>query len=218
MEEFFSSEKYGAIKAAVEQQPHAPFMVLFDSDRLDWANYTNREVSLRKKDLDLQPFYILEYMSKQNDNPIHDIGCGYNFFKKFYNIIGIDPNSDHADIKEGFDEAFIAKYKNSLDNAISINALHFCRIGELEDRMVGFFECVKPGGLAYCAINTAMVYETGTGGGSNVIQNSGLIANMNKIIRRVIDRVSGTVLYYENKSSYVPKDIYNGNVRILIER
>lgn len=124
----------------------------------DYLIFGAREAEVKHYTVDLQPFYILDYITTNNDELIYDIGCGINLFSRFYNVVGIDYGHPNADIVDTFDVNFCDKNKNAFENAISINGIHFCSIFEIEERIKNYFDLVKPGGYAYLAINTGRLY------------------------------------------------------------
>ena len=187
-----------------------------DDDRI--INFTPRHQQLLKTICDLQPFYILEYMAKNGTGPIYDVGCGFNWFKNFYYVIGIDPNLDYADRCEKFNCMFAKKYFKKFDNVFSINAIHFCQKGRIANRMLEYFDLVKPGGYAYLAVNTARIYDNTYPNAQSKPACSEVTKEISTLIQETIDGIDGTLLLYEDRTKDEFDDWLNGNIRILIKR
>ena len=229
MKDFQQSAKFNAIVAEVEQMhsKHNNIIVEFDerNDRIIDELDTPRYRTLKSRIIHLQPFYILDYISSMSEDVIYDIGCGYNFFKKFYNIIGIDPYDKHADINEGFDEKFAIKYQSSFANTFSINAIHFCNLLNLEKQIIGYFNLVKPGGYSYLAINMARVFDHTfaeyLGARAKILEKfypHGAKIGINQMFEKLLDNNEYDVILYENLFEDISDAFLNGHIRILIKR
>ena len=209
----------------------------YTSNILNKSQVTPRAMMLNQGVLDLQPFYILDYISKQNDLPIHDIGCGINFFKNFYNIIGIDPYSEFADISDAFNATFAKEYKGQFDNAISICAIHFCNIAKMPIYINHFINLVKSGGYVYITLNVPKLLEN-----TDVKFTIDLVKKISTLDDRlipilnaysnnqidtkllgeyftnIVNQIDDHVLLYENLIEELPAGALNGNIRILLKR
>lgn len=226
MKDFQQSEKFNVIVNEVEQL-RKRIEIKFDeksgtvSEQLDTPRYQ----ALSSGMIHLQPFYILDYISNMSNGVIYDVGCGYNFFKKFYNIIGIDPYDKHADIKEAFNEKFVIKYKSSLDNTFSINAIHFCSLINLENQIIRYFDLVKPGGYSYLAINIARVFDHTfaeyPGARTKILKNffpQGSEIGIKQMFDKLLDNKEYNVMLYETSFEDISDAVQNGNIKILIKR
>jgi hypothetical protein len=105
-------------------------------------------------------FYYLAYLIRENVDYIADIGCGMNFFKDILpiRVHGIDGVGNY-DEQKLFDKSFVKNHKNFYDAAMSIDALHFIPITEFKNRIMEFYEIIKPGGRAYLAMNAARLID-----------------------------------------------------------
>lgn len=216
IKKFLNSDRFSKIKSRLDQIT-VSVTIKFDDDDIEENFNTPRQNKILKKILDLQPFYVLDYINEKNNNVIYDVGCGYNFFKDFYPVIGIDPDSEFADIKDEFNDGFIFKNQEMFENAISINAIHFCQITDLENRIIGFFNCVKRGGYAYLAINMQRVLDiTYHGIPYNIDDN--LINDIDNKLKNILTKIDGRLLFYENIFNIMHDEPLNGNIKILIER
>ena len=63
------------------------------------------------------PFW---FINQFNDKPIYDLGCGWNLYKKYYNVTGIDPIGRHADIVDTVDHEYIANHQQAFSNIITM--------------------------------------------------------------------------------------------------
>jgi hypothetical protein len=225
--DFLQSAKFKEILTEVEKIRSKKIVIDFDGvieGTLD-PFYTPRRNELEIGIVHIQPYYILDYISKMNDKTIYDIGCGFNFFKKFYNIIGIDPIDPRADITDTFNEDFVEKNRSSFSNVFSINAIHFCKLSNLEKNVIGYFDLVEPGGYAYLAINTEMIFqktfENTIGFRSRLLEKlypEGVAKGIGKIFEKILDNTTYDVIFYENKIDSFSIEPINGNIRILIKR
>lgn len=194
-------------------------IVLFDRERQGgrYVFITPREREIASGELDIQPFYILDHISDNSDLPIHDIGCGMNIFKHFYNLVGIDLEHDHADMHCDFDDEFVAENFERFDNAISINAIHFCHPTELRKRACGFFDLIKPGGYGYLTVNIDVMAQFGFKTGMSLLDVTSLVSStFDDIVSRDID--IGETIYYENRSDQYPGDGVNGSIRLFLRK
>ncbi len=232
IDNFLQSKKYSDAQAEITKI-RLNHCVFFDNESFTYSfnNVTPRHADLMFGKLHIQPFYILDYISSQNNDIIYDIGCGYNFFKKFYNIVGIDPNSNNADIIDKFDDAFIKKYKGQFTNAISINAIHFCDVSKIIKRLQEFYSLIKIGGYGYVAINLQRVLDC-TNNKINKISNldftekvlnhffptNDLIKDFSSLIETAINSIKGELIFFQNNCYEELNDPANGNIRILFKR
>jgi hypothetical protein len=127
---------------------------LSTTTKFEKISWTPRELQLQKhKTISLIPFYYIDYILKHSSSDkLFDIGCGFNFFKNFYNVTGFD-NTEEADIQCLFDESFVEQYENKLDNAIAINSLHFVELTNIRERILEFYRVIKSDGYGYLTFN-----------------------------------------------------------------
>lgn len=108
----------------------------------------------------IAPFYYTNFLTEKNTGTIYDIGCGSNFFKKYYpEVIGIDPENEKADLRDTFDNNFVQKYENAIQSLISINALHFIPIQQLTERLHQINRVLTDKGRAFVTFNLARMME-----------------------------------------------------------
>lgn len=177
--------------------------------------WTPRESELALGNLDIQPFYILDYISSQTDGVIYDVGCGMNIFKQFYNVIGIDWDHPNADLHIAFDRGLAARNWQKIDAAVSICAIHFYHIDKLMDTVLDFFNMIKPGGLGYLAINVRKIMDN-----TPELHPREVVERVRSCFKEITSRQRdlGEVIYFEDLIDLFPSDGMNGNVRILIRR
>lgn len=194
-------------------------IVLFDRERYggEFVYITPREREIASGELDIHPFYILDHISDNSDLPIHDIGCGMNIFKHFYNIIGIDPEHEYADAYGDFDDEFVEENFERFDNAISINAIHFCHPNEFRKRALGFFDLIRPGGYGYLTVNIDVMAQRGFKTGMHLTDTIKVVsASFDDIVSGDVD--IGDIIYYDNHSDQYPGDGINGSIRLLLRK
>jgi len=111
------------------------------------------------------PFYYLDYLVNANPVEIYDIGCGWNIFKKYIpNIIGVGAESLDSGIFYGdkfdhFDDDYVLGHQNYFESVFSINALHFCPLSKIRQRVLDFSSIIRPGGKGFLALNCKRMME-----------------------------------------------------------
>jgi hypothetical protein len=96
---------------------------------------------------------------------VYDLGCGWNFFKKYYpNIIGVSaepPTSQYfyADIHDFVDDDYISNHQEYFESVFSICALHFIPLGDIKNRVLDFSSMIKPGGRGWLSMNAARMID-----------------------------------------------------------
>lgn len=215
---FVKSNKYQTLLEKANSYKIEPIL-LFDELNVNNQTrpFTTRENDIRAGIFDLQPFYILDYISQHTQESIYDIGCGFNFFKNFYNIVGIDPDSKYADIKDAFDDDFCSRYYNKLPNVFSINAIHFTSFDNLEIRIKKYFDLISSG-YAYLAINLSRVYEKTFNKELKDKKQFAEVFDKIKTIKKIISNIEGEILMLEDSFIKNPDSGMNGNIRVLIKR
>jgi hypothetical protein len=105
-------------------------------------------------------FYYINKLLEKNPSVIHDIGCGWNMFKKYIpNIVGISPDSPDdkstwcGDEFDFFDFDFVANHQDHYESVMSICSLQYVPLSTLRDRVIGFISIVKQGGRGYIALD-----------------------------------------------------------------
>lgn len=130
-----------------------------EDDRLRSRNSTPRQ-TLVTTYIPCASFFYINFLLKNNDTNVVDLGCGMNFFKDIIpNIVGIDPVDERADIKDMFDEDFVANHKSSYKAVFSIDALHFIPISKFADRVRQFYSLLQNGGRGYLSLNAQRMLE-----------------------------------------------------------
>ena len=222
---FIKSDKFQSILLETSKIDRSP-IILFDRNSLgEDPPRTPRQYELKRNHIDLQPFYILDFISNNSTGSIFDIGCGFNFFKKFYNIVGIDPFSLEADINDEFNDSFAHTHANSMDNIFSINAIHFVSIVEIQKRIENYFNLTKKNGYAYLSMNVERVLDWTYDKTKNTknIENfyfpkNDLSSEIDSMINDALSNLDVEILLYNNKINEIVSDSVNGNIRILVKR
>lgn len=212
---FIKSEKFKQISQEVDKLDTKK-RIFFDNQEVIKKyrhELTPREKDLLEKKIDIQPFYILDFISSNSNEIIYDIGCGGNFFKKFYNIVGIDPNNKNCDIKGSFDSNFCKNYKEKFYNTFTINAIHFCSITKIEKNIYDYIDLVKENGFVYIAINSARIIER-----SSQKELDNLKMSVKEYFDQIIEILPYEIYFYENIIDICSDEWLNGNIKILLKK
>ena len=212
-----------------------------DHDLAYWEKYfnwpgvrmTTREIVSQRKIAIMVSFYFVNLIAENNDKPIYDIGCGGNYFKKYYpNIIGIDqPGNPNADRVGVFNEDYAKLNVNSFDNAIAICSLHFVSFPKINEQFRLFVDTIKPGGRGLFTINAIHPYHMSTGE-EKQMYNVNSTADTINYIDKTLDFSGLTILSYDSPNINDPNGkiffgdnqngIHNegmtGNIRIAFQK
>lgn len=171
------------------------------------------------------PFYYLEKLLETNPTTIHDIGCGWNVFKKYIpNIIGIDrmtenPKLFHADIEGQFDDEFVINHKEQFESAFSINSFHFRSLMVLKKTVSDFVSTLKIGGRGFLTLDIQRMIEQTSS--EEMIQlfctNTPTVEQYDKYVREELAKVECKYLIVDVDFSILD-EYMNGNIRIVFER
>jgi hypothetical protein len=116
-------------------------------------------------DFSAVPFYYLQFLTQSKPKNIHDIGCGWNIFKRYIpNIIGIGsetPGSPcfYADEFGYVDKTYVANHQSYFECAFSICALHFVPLSQLRQTVCDFVSMIQPSGMGFLSLNLARMVE-----------------------------------------------------------
>ena len=113
-------------------------------------HFTHRRI-LGSKIFSGTVFYYIDFLLRDNPKIIYDIGCGWNVFKKYLPIYGLDPKQKAADEIIAFEQ---------LDRVLgthvmSINALHFNQFSNLKEIVNKFIDSIDKGGKGFLALNVS---------------------------------------------------------------
>lgn len=121
-----------------------------------------------KTSISIVTLYYLKFLLEKNPEKIHDLGCGWNIWKRYYpNIIGIDgdSNNSYADIHRRFDDKFVNDYFESIESLMCVNmnigivpgshkyGCETCTYENYSHQVEYLLKVLKPGGRAYFAIS-----------------------------------------------------------------
>jgi hypothetical protein len=154
--------------------------------RIDWFNKSVLYYSI---------FIYLNFIIDKSHSKIADIGCGYNFLKKYFlNVIGYDKNN-FADYNEFFDDNFIIKHYEEFDVAVSVNSLHFISMKEFSKRINDFGKIIKPNGYGFITFNVQrMIAKTD----KEFLQNFINIKNFYDYFNQEIEKINYKIIAYDN--------------------
>jgi hypothetical protein len=172
----------------------------------------------RKTIFSAVPFYYIQYLTKHNPLTIHDIGCGWNIFKKYIpNIIGIagenpEDTDYHGDIHGFVDCDYIQQHQNYFESVFSINALHFVHLSKIRQRILDIVSMISPGGRIFLSLNLARMIERD----SNFSDwRSKDINFIEEWIRQQLNNMPFTYEVFDLNLSN-PDDWMDGNIRMVI--
>ena len=151
------------------------------------------------------PFY---YMLQLDINSrIYDLGCGWNIYKKYLpNVIGID-NSQYADEQGLVDDEFVAKNEERFDNVMSMNALHFISLLELNNRINQVLKMTKPGGFIFVMMNVC-----------HMVGRSPRNIDPIKYIRDMFDEFADRLVCFELDEANIRQNMSEGTLRFILKK
>ena len=104
-------------------------------------------------------YYINKLIENRNVQVIHDIGCGWNLFKRYYpEIHGVSPDDQSntsvyfGDEFDYFDKEFALYHANEFDTAMAICSLNYTPLSNIKDTVNAFISIIKPGGRGYISL------------------------------------------------------------------
>jgi hypothetical protein len=119
--------------------------------------------------ISITTLYYLQFLLETSPTAIHDIGCGWNIWKRYYpQIVGIDFDSKFADISDKFNDDFINRHREQLESVMSVNMylglkednnntygflVEPITFENYIDQIIYFAQILKPGGRAYVSQN-----------------------------------------------------------------
>lgn len=110
--------------------------------------------------LSVVPFYYINYLLQKNPDSIADIGCGWNIFAKYIpQITGYDVGGSHYNILMNNELRWLEQRENTFESLMSINALNYHPLTDLEKILNLYFNMLKPGGRGYIALNIKRMVE-----------------------------------------------------------
>jgi len=175
--------------------------------------YGNRN---RKTIFSAIPFYYIEYLTRHNPLKIHDIGCGWNIFKKYIpNLIGLSGEPPghpeyHGDECGYVNEQYIQEHQAYFESAFSINALHFVNLTHLRKQILNVTSMIKPDGRLFLSLNLSRML------GTDPNFNGWSLVDIDVWVREQLDNMPFT--YEVLDITYLKKqdDWMNGNIRMVI--
>ena len=234
LENFQKTEKYDQIIRYVEEGFLRDLQSIWMKEPLEVVMSlndiknptTSRRNQLCNRSLTLDSFYILDYMEKVADFPIYDIGCGMNLFKKFYDIVGIDPIHVTADIKDYFDDDFARYKQGSFPAAIAINSLHTkVSVFEIAKRIVLFSNIIKDKGYGFITFNLFVLFGSTQPSmmfAAGLSDSDGNI-NLGNMKQHIINEIAATgldIIHLDivlDDSDRFNNDL-DGNIRVLFKK
>jgi hypothetical protein len=165
-------------------------------------------------------FYYIQFLLENNPKIIHDLGCGWNIFKKYIpNIVGVDSTpEDHpffyADVHALINEHYVKKNQGKFESIISINSLTFGRMSSIRKTVEDFVSMLQPGGRAYLAFNTVQLVK-----GDPEFSGNNNLHRLDRHIRTELSNVPWEYLVFEsdnNPHTWQLGDYLDGDLRMVI--
>jgi len=144
-------------------------------------------------------FIYLNTIINESHKKIADVGCGYNFLKKYFsNVIGYD-KKEFADYQEYFDEDFISKHQDEFDVAIAINSIHYVSLTDFSSRINDFGKIIKPDGYGFVTFNLQRMIERTD---EKFLENYNSIEDFYNYINQEVKKIDYKVVVYDNLLLY----------------
>jgi len=158
------------------------------------------------------PFYYINFLCN-NKMPIYDIGCGWNIYKKYYDIIGISGEKVNDENFNGDMHGFINNYytsthTNAYTNIMAINSLHFIRIRDFSKRIKQVLSMTKSSGRIFLMFNIChMIHKDPT-----------FIRNHSEYIRNEMEQFSDMIVSFTLDDEHIMENMSEGTCRIVLEK
>jgi hypothetical protein len=202
--EFINDKFYEKLNIFFKDQIKSPTI---EFGYYECAHTPRYKVLMCDNNIQLDSFYYIDYIRKNSNGSIVDIGCGENFFSYFFdNIIGIDPTFPIKNYNYDFNKQFIIKNYQNFDNAIAINSLHFIRIERIKERILEFASVIKQNGYGYITFNLAKM----TNKDETTPEKFKYIKEQIKLIDLNFIHIEYIEHYYE--------EMIDGNIRLLFRK
>lgn len=199
-------------------------LLVWDKHLVTELLYTTPRQILGTKIGSMASFYYINKLLENNPESIHDIGCGWNMFKKYIpNIIGISPdNPDNAwygDEFDFFDFDFVSNHQEYYESAMAICSLHYVPLSSLRDRVLGFISIIKDGGRGFISLDADTMIKRESP--ENLIDTFGSeepsAELLDQYIREQLTDLPANVLIFDIDTAE-DKDELDGNIRIVFEK
>lgn len=217
---FMESDVVARIKADIDAwQQQRPFLFTVDEvlnfeNSPDLFSGSSQRMYVDKA-IKLVTFYYIDYIANNVEGPIYDFGCGDNIYSRFYPIIGVDPMSNRAQVRDFFDEDYAANHPKEFNAAVSVCGLHYVPITRMRHRIESFASIIRDGGLGYVSMNMNRLLDNTP---PDVRKNMGFenLDNAWSYVRSEIDKLKINVIHYETIDSIFDEGA-DGNIRILFQ-
>lgn len=203
---FFEKEHENFIQTDLYKKLQNDFKYLF-LDLHNENNYTyhgklqqyHRQEQFNKSTLYYSIFIYLNSIINDSHEKIADVGCGYNFLKRYFsNVVGYD-KTEFADYQEFFDEDFISKHQDEFDIAFAINSLHFISLKDFASRINDFGKIVVDGGYGFLTFNLQRMIEDTD---EKFLENYNTIEDFYNYINQEIKKIDYKVVACDNLLLY----------------
>lgn len=193
-------------------------MVLFHK-HYDEFHCTPRKKLLNRIAMVASHYYIAKVM-ESNPEKVYDLGCGINYFKKYYdNIIGVagepeDGKEYFGDMHQLFSHDFAQDNAEIYDAIITVCALHFIHITDVKQRIEDIIFTLKSGGRAYISLNLDRMLDRSLDWHKNQERE-----DIVWYVRQELDKIQGVDwIVVDIDAQEVVDDYIDGNIRLVLEK
>lgn len=171
----------------------------------------------------VKAIYYINIVASIPHQQLYDLGCGWNIFKRYFsNIVGVDKSrpvgnvwqsrKSYADIISTVNAEYIAEHRDSFSAVMSICALHFRPLEEIDIIVSEFTSMIAPGGRGYLSLNTPHLLEV-----SKIFNTNTNPSIIDSFIRTELGKMQINFLVVDIDLTR-PNDIIEGNINLVIEK
>lgn len=166
-------------------------------------------------------FYYLNYLLEVQPKQIHDLGCGWNIFKKYIpQVIGVGPDPknkySHVDIDDFVDDDYVSGHKEFFESVFSINALHMVPISDIRKRVLDFASMIKPSGRGWISFNAQRMLDCDIDFVEKNLRN--LEQTTEHYVRQQLSNLPYKLLVFDVFCAQGLDRDMNGNIHLVIQK
>ena len=155
------------------------------------------------------PFWFIDQI--KDNGTIYDIGCGWNMYKRYYNLHGIGGESLNdpfyfGDSHGWVDDFYVRNHQKAFDNIISMNSLHFIELHDIQKRVADVLSMTKHNGMVFLMFNITHMINNETSE----------ISDPAAYIRSEMMPFKNNVISFELDDNNIHKNLSEGTFRLLL--
>ena len=159
---------------------------------------TPREIR-GKRIVSAVPFYYINMLC--NGKHIFDIGCGWDLYSRYYNnITGLSGDTTEGHVNK----QYVREHLETFDNIMSMNALHFIEITQLEQRIQDVISMTKVGGRIFLMLN--------------ICHLSGYVTDRIQYVRTIVGSLTEKIISFELDDEKINTNMAEGSFRLVLEK